>query len=78
MLSPIFAPSQHINCIRNKYLTKHPTEKGMILHHPYGRIGGNIKYYYAVTVEEHKMIHHQLGYGRGNGGFWQPKDWFNL
>ena len=37
----------------------------------------NNKYYYPVTVEEHKLIHQQLGYGRGQGGFWQYREWIN-
>ena len=61
---------------RKHYLQKHPGDSGMVLHHPYGRFGANIKYYYAVTPEEHREIHHLLGYGNG-GGFWQYRPWFN-
>ena len=49
----------------------------MVLHHPYGRHGANIRFYYPVTVEEHKRIHHELGYGRGQGGFYQYREWIN-
>jgi len=48
-----------------------------VLHHPYGRHGANIRYYYPVTVEEHKAIHRELGYGRGQGGFYQYREWIN-
>ena len=62
---------------RNNYLKNHLKDEGKVLHHPYGRLGANIRYYYPVTTEEHKMIHHELGYGRGHGGFYQYREWIN-
>ena len=38
----------------------------------------NIKYYYPVTPEECKLIHKQLGNGKGKGGFWQYLEWIDL
>ena len=50
---------------RRKFFKKNPSiSKSMVLHHPYGRRGANIRFYYPVTVEEHRMIHQKLGYGK--------------
>ena len=63
---------------RKKFFENNPQlDKSMVLHHPYGRHGANIRFYYPVTVEEHKRIHHELGYGRGQGGFYQYREWIN-
>lgn len=63
---------------RKHYFKNHPNDdKSYVLHHPYGRYGANIRYYVAISKEEHKMIHHILGYGRGQGGFYQYREWIN-
>ena len=63
---------------RNDFFKKSDLQKSdYVLHHPYGRHGANIRYYYPVTPEEHKMIHHTLGYGRGQGGFNQYREYVN-
>lgn len=62
---------------RRNYLKQNPEAKGKVLHHPYGRYGANARIYYPVSVDEHKAIHHELGYGNGKGGFYQYREWFN-
>ena len=63
---------------RRHYFKEHPkANKSDVLHHPYGRHGANIRFYYPVSVSEHKLIHHELGNGRGQGGFFQYREWIN-
>ena len=62
----------------NEEILKGHSPKGYVLHHPYGRMGANIRYYYPVTIEEHKAIHQLLGYGNGQGGFWQYREWIDI
>lgn len=52
--------------------------KPMQLHHPFGRYGAKEDMYYPVTYTEHREIHRELGYGRGNGGFNRYYDFDNV
>ena len=62
----------------NDNALKGKSPNGIALHHPYGRSGANIRYYYPVTVEEHRTIHKLLGYDNGQGGFWQYREFIDI